>query len=117
MEENVTDVIKILDKDRRVTYLQIEGILGLNAPVICSISKDHLHMKKLCYLWVPNLRPENSTSEKLPVVLKMFNKRHNCTTTICRSSLETKFVFLKMRTHPKLSENHDQNDSCIFQIE
>lgn len=50
MEENVTDLRKMLVEDRPVTYFQIEEILGLNVPAIHSILKDNLHLTKLFFL-------------------------------------------------------------------
>lgn len=45
MEETITDVKKMLHKDRRVIDRQTEEILGLNIPAIRWISKDHQHDK------------------------------------------------------------------------
>ncbi|CAH1984861.1 unnamed protein product [Acanthoscelides obtectus] len=53
-EENITAVRKMLDEGRRMTNQQIEEILHLYAPAIHSILHDHLHVRKLCSLWVPH---------------------------------------------------------------
>lgn len=37
----------MLGKDKRVTYLQIEDVLSLNALTISLILQDHLYVKKL----------------------------------------------------------------------
>lgn len=42
-EENVGDVRKIFDKDRRVRHPHIEITFDLNAPEIRSTLTDHLH--------------------------------------------------------------------------
>lgn len=47
-EETFIDVRKTLEEDKRVTYLQIEEILGLNAPAILSIQKNYV--TKFCCL-------------------------------------------------------------------
>lgn len=48
-EENITDVRKILDEDRKVLDRQIEENSGLNVPIIFSIMKDHLReTKRFC---------------------------------------------------------------------
>lgn len=55
-EENVTNVRKT---NRRVTCRQIKEILGLNAPLIRSLLKNHLHVAKLCCLWVQHNLTKN----------------------------------------------------------
>lgn len=47
MEENVSDVRKMFDEDKRVTYRQIEETLDLNTSANYLIPKDRLHVTKL----------------------------------------------------------------------
>lgn len=73
-EENITAVRKMLDKDRRVTYHQIEETLGLNAPAIRTILKEHLHVKKLCCLWVPHSLTEDQMTRRVKWCQEMLKK-------------------------------------------
>lgn len=73
-EENVTAVRKMLDENRRVTYQQIEDTLGLNAPAIRSILQDHLHVKKLCSLWVPHQLTEEQMTRRVTWCREMLKK-------------------------------------------
>ncbi|CAH1408195.1 unnamed protein product [Nezara viridula] len=57
-EENINAVRKLLEEDGGVTYRQIMKSLGLNAPAIRSILRDHLHVKK---------KEENQSQTRLPV--------------------------------------------------
>lgn len=49
-EENITDVRKILNEGRQVSYRQIEKTLSLNVLTIRSILKDYLIVSKLCHV-------------------------------------------------------------------
>lgn len=52
MEVNVIAVKKCFTKTDECTCHQNEKNLGLNASTIRSMLKGHLHMTKLCCLWV-----------------------------------------------------------------
>jgi len=52
-QENIIAVKKLIEKDRRVTYLQIQYILKISAPSVSLILHEHLKVRKLCTLWIP----------------------------------------------------------------
>ena len=52
-QENIIAVKKLIEKDRRVTYLQIQHILKISALSVSLILHEHLKARKLCTLWIP----------------------------------------------------------------
>lgn len=111
-------IFLILDKDRRVTYHRINKTLGLNAPTIRFILKDHLDTFKLWYLYMlhsliegQKTKPVKWCRETLKCLIRKLWQyvdnivaRHGCTIMICRPSLKTKFGSLNMKLHTYLSE-------------
>lgn len=65
MEKNITNVRQMLDKDKRVTCCQIVETLCLNATIIRAILKYHLHVKKLCFLWVLHSFTEDQKTRRV----------------------------------------------------
>lgn len=49
----------MLDQDKRVTYSQTEEILDLNPTAFRPILKDHIHVTKFCYIWMPRSLTED----------------------------------------------------------
>lgn len=56
-EVNVTDLRKMLENDRKMTYHQIEEIL--NIQTIRSILQDNMRVKNLCFFWMPHCLTED----------------------------------------------------------
>ena len=72
--ENIAAVEKLLNKSRRVTYRQIQELLHIGAPAVHSILHDHLHVKKVCTLWVPHVLKEEQKAHRVEWCQKMLNR-------------------------------------------
>ena len=58
-QENVEAVRKLVDRDRRITYDEIQEELGLSSTTIHKILHEHLKLRKVCARWVPHMLTEN----------------------------------------------------------
>ena len=60
---NVDAVRKIIERDRHITYREIQVSLGIAMKAIHTILHDHLSVRKLCSSWIPhNLTEVQNTS-------------------------------------------------------
>ena len=55
-EEKITSVGKVIEGDRRVTYVEIASFLGIGMSQVKTILHEHLSVRKFSSSWVPHTR-------------------------------------------------------------
>ena len=50
---NVDAVREMIERDRHITYSEIQASLGIDIKAIHTILHDHLSVRKLCSRWIP----------------------------------------------------------------
>lgn len=73
-QENIDAVKKLIIADRRITYRQIQEILGIGASTLNSILHEDLKVKKLCSLFIPHSLSESQRSARVNWCKKMLDK-------------------------------------------
>ena len=53
-EDNVAAVRAMVEKDARVTMVQLEAAIGISLRVIRIILRDKFRLQKVCARWVPH---------------------------------------------------------------
>ena len=51
---NVGAVSEMIERDRHITYREIQASLGIDMKAIYTILHDHLSVRKLCSRWIPH---------------------------------------------------------------
>ena len=51
---NVGAVSEMIERDRHITYREIQASLGIDMKAIYTILYDHLSVRKLCSRWIPH---------------------------------------------------------------
>ena len=51
---NVDAVREMIERDRHITYREIQAFLGIDMKAIHTILHDHLSIRKLCSCWIPH---------------------------------------------------------------
>ena len=50
----VATVREMIERDRHITYREIQASLGIDMKAIYTILHDHLSVRKLCSRWIPH---------------------------------------------------------------
>lgn len=53
-EENVAAIRRLIEENRRITYDEIRGQLGIGMSQIQKILQEYLKVRKLCCRWIPH---------------------------------------------------------------
>ena len=101
---NVGAVSEMIERDRHITYREIQASLGIDMKAIYTILYDHLSVRKLCSRWIPHNLTEAQKQVRVKwskEMLKKFNRgRSNLVYT---SLLGTKYGSIRMS--PKVNNN------------
>ena len=74
---NVDAVREMIERDRHMTYHEIQASLGIDMKAIHTILHDHLSVRKLCSRWIPHNLTETQKQARVKwskEMLKKFNR-------------------------------------------
>ena len=74
---NVDAVREMIERDRHITYCEIQASLGIDMKAIHTILHDHLSVRKLCSHWIPYNLTEAQKQARVKwskEMLKKFNR-------------------------------------------
>ncbi|XP_011063832.1 PREDICTED: uncharacterized protein LOC105151689 [Acromyrmex echinatior] len=74
---NVDAVREMIERDRHMTYREIQASLGIDMKAIHTILHDHLSVRKLCSRWIPHNLIEAQKQARVKwskEMLKKFNR-------------------------------------------
>ena len=72
--ETIAIVKKLICEDRRITYKQIQEILGISAWAVNKILNEHLRVHKVCTLFVPHKLTDKERECRVDWCKKMLSK-------------------------------------------
>lgn len=71
---NTQAVAALVKENPRITYEEIEHMLGISAPSIFTILHEHLKLRKVSCRWVPHLLKEKEKQERVRISKEIIEK-------------------------------------------
>ena len=66
--------VKLIERDRHITYREIQASLGIDMKAIHTILHDHLSVRKLCSRWIPHNLTEAQKQTRVKWSKEMLKK-------------------------------------------
>jgi len=71
---NIDAVHEMIERDRHITYREIQAYLGIDMKAMHTILHDHLSIRKLCSRWIPHNLTEAQKQARVKWSKEMLNK-------------------------------------------